>query len=122
MNKKIIIILLGLMINFILIFSIYFFIKSHKTEVVLKTNAGVPYEWRCTITDESVVKITSKYSEDLSGKDVVGGRVAIHYELKGLKKGTSKMICEYYNFTNNIVDRKETYQITVDKNLKVKIR
>ena len=95
--------------------------KKENDEIILGTNNGVPYEWSCKVMDESIVEINKKYTKDLSKKYMVGGEKEIHYVLKGIKKGNTKIECYYKNFVYNEIDKTYEYNVVVDNDLYVQV-
>lgn len=123
MNKKQILVIIMLMLLVIFIILTCIFINKEVTnEIILRTNGGVPFKWECNVQDKSIIKISDTYSKDLAKKNVSGGPVEVHYVLKGIKKGNTKVICKYYNFINNRVSEEKIYNVYVDKNLNIQIK
>ena len=89
--------------------------------VILKTNGGVPYVWKYSISDKNIVKFKCKKVE-VKNKNMAGGVVVEHYIFSGLKEGSTRIKFEYKNFTNNNVEEVREYKVIVDKNLKLKIK
>lgn len=92
---------------------------ENNKEIVLETNGGVSYEWKYTIADESIVKLDSK--DSISDAELDGGKVELHYNFKGLKKGTTTIKFEYVNFVKDEVEETKTYKAVVDSDLNLSI-
>lgn len=93
--------------------------KDNNNEIILETNGGVPYEWKYSIDDESIVKFNSK--DSISDDELAGGKVELHYYFKGLKKGTTTIKFEYVNFVNDEVEKTKNYEAVVDADLNLNI-
>ncbi len=94
---------------------------AKKNYVILKTNGGVPYKWEYTIENLNVIKFDEMVSTS-KNKNITGGEILEKYIFKGLKKGETTITFEYKNFTDGTVDQTKVYKVTVNKNLKVKIK
>ena len=109
-----------------IIFILLIYLKNNNisdvsNEIVLSTNAGVPYSWNCAINDTTVAGVSNEYSKDLSAKNVTGGKVEIHYVIKANQSGSTQMVCEYRNFVDNTLAERKIYNIDVDENLNVNL-
>lgn len=98
----------------------YFSKRNNTDEVVLSTNNGVGYTWNCKITDKTIAKINKKYNEEVDPY-IDGGEVLVHYVIKGIKQGESKLVCNYKSEYEEYPVETNIYLISVDKNLNVKI-
>ena len=118
MNKKILLFIISFIIVILLI--IIGFSKSKKElDIVLKTNGGVPYEWKYSLSNDNI-KLVKQYSKVKNkDKELAGGPVEIHYVFKGVKKGETKITFKYVNFVNNTESKKNIYKVKVDKNMNI---
>ena len=112
--------------KFLIIFLVIYFtiiltgcIKKND-EVILKTNGGVPYVWKYSISNKNIVKFKCKKVE-VKDKNVAGGVVVEYYIFSGLKEGSTKIKFEYKNIIDNKIEKVKLYKAIVDKNLDVKI-
>jgi predicted secreted protein len=98
-----------------------FFSKRNNTdEVVLSTNNGINYSWKCEVENDKIATIFKKYTEEVDTY-IDGGEVLLHYVIKGKKQGETKLICDYKNPNEEYSVETNIYQINVDNKLNVKI-
>ena len=122
-RTKYLLIIFGALIIF---FLINYFLNDKKEtgifEIIERTNAGIPYEWKYEIKDKNIVKhIETNYVDKAKG-DMTGGPVDVHFKFKALKKGNTTIRFRYLSIVNESVDVDKSYNIYVDKNLNVKIK
>lgn len=96
-------------------------VQDISNDIILKTNAGIPYSWSCNIQDVNIVDIENQYTKDLAAKNVTGGPLEIHYVLKAKNQGNTTVICEYRNFADNVFAERKIYNVEVDEDLDIKI-
>jgi hypothetical protein len=94
-------------------------IPRGEATIVLKTNGGVPYEWKYEIVDESIVEHVAENTKALDAND--GGEVEETHTFRALKEGKTEIIFEYKNFADGTDDvyRTKKYEAKVDKDLKL---
>lgn len=118
MKKRIIFIICLLLIVSLLF--VFFKSKVKEFEIVQKTNGGVPYNWEYEIEDKDLVELV-KIKNEVKNKNVAGGRINKHYIFKALKKGKTTITFRYVGVSDEVIEIK-TYDINIDKNLKVTIK
>ena len=80
-------------------------------------NISAPYQWKCDISDESVV--TFKNKSEYASMSVNGSSMIIDYRFRTAKSGVSDIKMTYTSYNGKIYSI--LYKITVDKNLNYKV-
>ena len=83
----------------------------------LKAPISAPYQWKCDISDESVV--TFKNKSEYASMSVNGSSMIIDYRFRTAKSGVSDIKMTYTSYNGKIYSI--LYKITVDKNLNYKV-
>lgn len=116
-NKYVIRVMFVVLLGLVCIFSFNTF-KRNKTEtVVLESKLNTPSTWEFVIEDENIVKIYDVSSNSIE-KDK---KVEISYTFEGVSKGDTTIVFNYINYNTGEVLDSKTYDVSVDKNLNVKI-
>lgn len=111
----------------ILTFVAYKYVKNRSLEyertqdIILKTNGGVPYNWKCEIQDDEIVKIKNEYTVNKASKNVTGGPVDVHYVIESKQIGNTNISCKYKSIVNDSVASTEEYIAIVDDKLRIHI-
>lgn len=125
MDKKIIIFGVGLLVVFSLILFFLFKNKndsSKKIELTYKSTAGIPYEWKFEIEDESIVQFVKSYELKSDSKGPIdGGTVYTNYVFKGLKKGKTTITFKYISLDGDDVMEEHKNTFIVDSNLNISL-
>ena len=96
--------------------------NSKKLEIKYNINSGIPFKWEYEILDNDIVEFINKKTVGEKTKEpICGGSLTIYYYFKGIKKGNTVMKFRLINFADNYIEREEEYNISVDKNLNLKI-
>ena len=96
--------------------------SSKKIEISYDISSGIPFRWEYEIEDNTIVELIKKETKGEKTKEpICGGKLTIKYIFKGIKEGKTKIIFKLVNFADNYIDREEVYNISVDKNLNLKI-
>ena len=98
------------------------FNKSKKLEISYEMSSGIPFRWEYEIKDEKIVEFVKREVKgEKTKRPICGGPITIKYIFKGIKEGKTKIIFKLVNFTDNHIERKEEYKVSVDEKLNINI-
>ena len=116
-NKYVVRIMCVVLLGLVCIFSFNNF-KRNKTETIkLESILNVPSTWEFIIEDEHIVKI----KDVLSSNNENDKKIETSYTFKGVTKGNTTIVFNYTNYNTGEILESKTYNVSVDKNLNVKI-
>lgn len=108
------------------LFSIFGCSKKSEEEdssvIKLNGNPTTGYEWKVTIEDTSVAKVSEEYTPDDKSDEAVGSGGTYTFTFEGLKEGETKAVFNYLRSWEAESLQTKTYLVTVDKDLNVSLK
>ena len=97
-------------------------INKDTKSIVLETHANEISEWKHKIGDKSIIEYVNKtQTGDLEGK-TAEGLIIEKYKFKALKPGKTTIEFTFLNTKNKSYGEIKTYDVTVSKDLRLKIK
>lgn len=94
--------------------------KSDKLEIKFKSNPSTGYTWKYTVSNKDVIDIKEAYDDSNCPKDVTGCGGQMIYTINPKKEGKTTIKFRYLRpWDESTLWYTATYEITVDKDLKV---
>ncbi len=92
-------------------------------KITLGANGGVPYKWRYTISEPSVLEYFDLVSTN-ENPDMDGGPVILDYYFKPLTAGNATILFEYYDFAHDdaTIEKTKEYYVEVKDDLTFEIK